>query len=113
MGKMEIDDGNYIGSLIVDGSKVWAHWSGSKYKGWDFGIPGSTPAEPSNISILPSPSKLWDTKQARIRNPATGEVVFQLSGRFADPVSVQCDDSYLAAGYESGEILILDLTNVK
>ena len=43
----------------------------------------------------------------------TGEVVFQLSGRFANPVCVQCDDSHLVAGYQSGEVLILDLTNVK
>ena len=35
--------------------------------------------------------------------------------RGSPPVSfcVQCDGSYLVAGYESGEILILDLTNVK
>ena len=43
----------------------------------------------------------------------TGEVVFQLSGIFADPVSAQCDDSYLVVKCISGEILILDLTNVK
>ena len=110
---MEIEYGGGSGSLIVDGSKVWAHWEESEYEGWDFDIPGLTPMEPSNISILPSPSKLWDPKQARIKNPATGEVVFQLSGRFVNPVHVQCDDSYLVAGYQSGEILILDLTNVK
>ena len=46
-------------------------------------------------------------------NPATGEAVFQLSRRFANPVRVQCDDAYLVACYQSGEILILDLTDVK
>ena len=113
MEKMDIGYGGASGSLIVDGSKVWAHWDQSNYKGWDFGIPGSTPVELSNMPALSSPSKLWDPKQARIKDPGTGEVVFQLSGRFANPSRVQCDDSYLVAGYVSGEILILDLTNVK
>ena len=48
-----------------------------------------------------------------VQNLATGEVVFQLSRRLANPVEVQCDDSYFVAGYQSGEVLILDLTNVK
>ena len=113
MQKMDIGNKSYVGSLIVDGSKVWACWGGSNYKGWDFGIPGSTPVELPNVPTFPGPSKLWDCKQARIKNPATGEVVFQLSGRFANPVSTQCDDSYLVAGYEFGEVLILDLTYVK
>ena len=67
----------------------------------------------SNIPALPGPNGLWDPNQARIKNPATGKVVFQLSGRFANPVSVQCDGSHLVAGYQSGEILILNLANVK
>ena len=69
--------------------------------------------ELSNIPMLTSPSRLWDSKQTSIKNPATGEVIFQLSRRFANPASIQCDDSYLVAGYQSGEILILDLNNVK
>ena len=108
--KMDIGNGEYRGTLIVDGSKVWACWGKSNYKGWDFGTPGLTPVELPN---MPATSRLWDHEQARIKNPATGEVVFQLSRRFANPVLVQCDDSYLVAGCESGEILILDLTNVK
>ena len=100
-------------SLVVDGSKVWACWEQSNYRGCDFGIPGSTPVELPNKPTLPAPSKFWDSKQASIKNTATGKVVFQLSGRFSNPVSVKCDNSYLIAGYWSGEILILDLTNVK
>ena len=113
MEKMDIGHGETKGSLIVDGSKVWACWNESNYEGWDFGTPDSTPVELPNAPTLPGPSECWDSKQARVKNPATGEVVFQLSGRFANPVSVQCDDSYLVAGYGSGEVLILDLTNVK
>ena len=111
VGKMEIEYQGYDGSLIVDGSKVWACWPESNYEGWDFGI-DSTP-KLSNISTPPSASRLLDLKQARIKNPTTAEVVFQLSGRFSNPLCVQCDDSYLVAGYQSGEILILDLTDVK
>ena len=110
VGKLEIDYYGSFGSLIVDGSKVWAHWPESKYKGWDFGIPSSTPVELLNI---PGSNRFRDPKQAGIKNPATGEIVFQLSGRFSSPVNVQCDGSYLVAGYQSGEVLILDLINLK
>ena len=113
VGKVECWYWGAVQPLIVDGSKVWAHQYSSNYKGWDFGIPGSAPIELSNESIPPGLNGLWDPKQARIKNPATGKVVFQLPKRFSNPSSVQCDDSYLVAGYESGEILILDLTNVK
>ena len=113
MEKMDIGYGGSKASLIVDGSKVWACWGESKYKGWDFGIPGSIPVELPNKPTLPGPSKLWDPKQARIKSPATGEVVLQLPRRFAGPVCVGYDNSYLIAAYQSGEILILDLTNVK
>ena len=113
VGNMKIEYSGYSGSLIVDGSKVWGHSYGSNYKGWDFGVSGSNPTELSSTSTPPSPSRLWDPKQARIMNPATGEAVFQLSRRFADPVGVQCDDAYLVAGYQSGKVLILDLKNVK
>ena len=112
LGKMEIAYNWYSGSLIVDGPKVWAHWPESNYKGWDFGIPGPAPMELLNTSPPPSPNRVWDPEQARIKNLATGEVVFQLSGGFSSPVYVQCDDSYLVSGYQNGEVLILDLTSV-
>ena len=99
-----------LGSLTIDGSKVWTYQHYLIYQGWDFGIPGSSPAKLSNNTpTLANGSMLWDPRQARIKNAVTGEVVFQLSGRFVRPVDVQCDGSYLVAGYESGEILIVDL----
>jgi len=97
------------GSLVMDGSKVWAYWPQSKYQGWDFGIPGSSPIPLSNMPTLLNGNMVWDPSLARIKNTVTGEVIFQLSGRFAEPVDIQCDGSYLVAGYESGEILILDI----
>ena len=113
LGKMTFLWQGSLGSLIVDGSKVWAYWSESNYKGWDFGIQGSTSVKLHKKHKPPSLNKLWDPKKARFKNPATGEVIFQLSGGFANPVCAQCDDSHLVAGYQSGEVLILDLTNVK
>ena len=113
VGKMRIEYDGVSAALIVDGSKVWGSWPASNYKGWDLGVPGSTLMGLSSTPTLPSLSRFWDPEQARIMNPTTREVVFQLSRRFADPVSVQCDDAYLVAGYQSGEVLILDLTNVK
>lgn len=48
----------------------------------------------------------------RVKNAVTGEVFFQLPGKFSEPVDVQCDSSYLVVGYESGEILIVDLKRI-
>ena len=110
--QVAVSGSDSIGSLTVDGSKAWAYWSQSIYQGWDFGIPGLPPVQLSNMPMLPNSNMLWDPSQTRIKNAATGEVVFQLSGRLAGPVDVQCDGTYLVAGYESGEVLILDIEHV-
>ena len=109
VGKSEIEYNHDSGFSIGSGSKDWGCWPQSH----QIMCGPLTHIELFNISICSSPTKLWDPKQANIKNPATGEVIFQLSRRFAKPLCVQCDDSYLFAGYQSGEILILDLTNVK
>ena len=109
VGEVEIGYRGSGGSLIVDGSKVWAHWLQSEYKGWDFGILGSTPIQLSGMPVLSNDRILWDPKQGRIKDVVTGRVIFQLSGRFAHPTHVQCDFSYLGAGYETGEMLILGI----
>ena len=110
--QVKIEYSKFIGSLTIDGLKVWAHWPQSKYQGWDFGIPGSSPVQLPNMPILSNGNMLWDPSLAKIKNAVTGEVVFQLSGRFAKPVDVRCDGSYLVAGYQSGEIFILDIKHV-
>ena len=112
MDQVEIEYSDYMGCLTIDGLKVWAHWPQSKSQGWDFGIPDSSPVQLSNIPTLSNRNLLWDSILARIKNAVTGEVVFQLSERFAKPVIVQYDGSYLVAGYHSGEILILDMKHV-
>ena len=113
VGKMEIEYQGPTPSLVVDGSKVWVCCHHSGYQGWDFGTPGSAPVGFSSMPLFPGPYRLWDPSQARIKNPATGEIVFQLPRIPANLGCVQCDGSYLVAGYQSGEVLILDLTNVK
>ena len=112
-GEVVGDLESYAGpTLTVSGSKVWVYGSQSKYQGWDFGISGSIPTQLHGMPSLSNGSILWDPSQGRIKNAVTGGTIFQLSGRFANPTDVQCDDSYLVAGYESGEILILELKHV-
>jgi hypothetical protein len=38
-------------------------------------------------------------------------MVFQWSGRYAEPSIAEWDGQYLVAGYKSGEVLILDFCN--
>ena len=112
MDEVKIEYNAGSGSLTVDGSKVWAHWPQSEFQGWDFGTSGSTPTKLSGMPQLSDGNMLWDPRQGRIKNAVTGAVIFQLSGRFANPADVQCDGSHLVAGYGSGEILILNLKDV-
>jgi len=100
-------------SLTVDGSRVWVHSPVEKLQGWDFGILGSSPVQ---LSIT-SPSylnntKLWDSKLSGIKDTDTGKVVFQLGERLMKPTHLQWDGQYLVAGYNSGEVLILDFNHV-
>jgi len=104
-------------SLIVDGSRVWVHFEGSQSQGWDFGIPGSTPIQ---LSSTPPPPlnrphlefEIGDTSPSRIKDMVTGKEVFRLSGRHAEPTVTEWDGQYLVAGYNSGEVLILDLSQM-
>ena len=112
MDQLQIEYEGTSGFLVMDGTNVWAGWPKSNYQGWDFGILGSVPIKLSGLPKASSNGTLWNPERTKIKNLATGEVVFQLSGRFVNVASVRFDGSYLIAGYESGEILILDLTHV-
>ena len=99
--------------LTVVGSRVWVHSSDSELLGWDLGIPGSPPVQLSNTTLPhPNGTKLWDAHRSRIKDTITGEVVFQLAGRFSSPVDSQWDGRYLVAGYGLGEVLILDFNHM-
>ena len=98
--------------LAVDGSRVWVNSPLLEPLGWDFGVSDS-PILLSNTTLhLPNNTKLWDIGQSRIKDTVTGKVVFQLAGRFAEPSGSQWDGQYLAAGYDSGEVLILNFNHM-
>jgi len=102
-------------SLTVDGSRVWIHYPQSEYQGWDFETQGSPPVQLSNMppeKLHLTGSILWDTSQSKIKDVVSGKTIFHLSGRFETPTVVQCDGCYLAAGYNSGEVLILDFSHI-
>jgi len=114
VGLVRIDWVRSRRTLTVDGSRVWIPYPQSEYQGWDFGTPDSSPTQlPSMPPTLHlSGPMVWDICQSRIKDSVTGKVVFQLPERFAKPTAIQCDGCYLAAGYDSGEILILDFNHV-
>ena len=99
--------------LSVDGSRVWVCSPLLEPLGWDFGTPGPPFVQLSNSVLhLPSNAKVWDIGQPRIQDAVTGRVIFQFAGRFANPVKSQWDGRYLVAGYEFGEVLILEFNCV-
>ena len=116
MGEVKLGLGRdpYLDSLCIESSRVRVHFRGlSPQEGWDFGISGSspTPFDPStgrpHLDFIGGAS--WQTKDpCWIKDTVTGKEVFRLSGRYAIPTDVQWDGQYLVAGYESGEVLILD-----
>jgi len=112
IGEVGLEDCQTRRFLTVDSSRVWVHSPGSEPLGWDFGTPGSPPVQLSNQPLLLSKNaKLWDMRH-RIKDAVNKKVVFQLAGRYVNPVESQWDGRYLVAGYESGEVLILDFNHV-
>ena len=113
VGKVGIENCSGEISMAVDGLRVWVHSTESEPLGWDFGTPGSPPVQlSSSPPPFPSHAKLWDIRQSRIKDAATGRVIFRLAGRFAKPVKSQWDGRYLVTGYNFGEVLILDFIHV-
>ena len=112
MGEVGLEYSKPRRSLTVDGTRVWVHSPVLELQGWDFGTPDSSPIQLSDISLpYLNSTKLWDIHQSRIKDTVTGNVVFQLGERFAEPVDSQWDGQYLVCGYESGEVLIVDFSN--
>ena len=113
VGVVEVEAVGPQRSLTVDGLKAWIHYPHSEYQGWDFGTPGSSPVQlPSIPTLHVGGPMVCDVSQSRIRDTITGKVVFQLSGRFAKPIDIQCGGGYLIARYNSGVVLILDFNHV-
>jgi len=103
--------------LCMDSSRVLV-CSGESFQGWDFGVQGSTPVQFSEISSDRPHLNFIDVRKwseyspVRIEDSVTGKEVFQLYGKYANPSATQWDGQYLIAGYESGEVLILDFSHV-
>lgn len=114
VGMVGLEGNPYPHSLTVDGSRVWVHSEDLPIQGWDFRAPGSPPVPLSNVfpdrCLLDfiDGTKDWNTGLPRIENTTTGQEVFQLPGRYSKPTTACWDGRYLVAGYNSGDVLILD-----
>ena len=116
VGKVEIELEKkfYLDPLQVDNSKIWIQLEDFSTLGWDFGVSNATPTrlfdgstEKPLLELIGGAS--WQSKgPSLIKNTATGKEVFQFSGRYMEPREIQWNGQYLVAGYESGEVLILD-----
>lgn len=105
-------EGDSIGNFFyLDGSKIWATLKNSSIQGWDFKTSGFFPILLPDIPTERSLLEFFDAPP-RIKDKTTGKVVFQLYGRYARPRVAQWDGQYLAAGYETGEVLILDFCHL-
>jgi WD40 repeat protein len=118
LGRVEVEDGSYLGPCCVDGSKIWVNHRDKPPQGWDFGVSGSSPVQLSNtpserphLDFIHYPSE-WNKGPSRIEDTVTGKVVFWLSGRYTDHRGVRWDGQYLVAGSQSGEVLILDFKHL-
>ena len=113
MGKGDLDWMGewYLDPLQIADSRIWVWLGGLSIQGWDFGTSSSSPI-PSSIGSTGRPLLDFIGIPGCWTGPSqitfSGKEVFQLSGRHARPCSVQWDGQYLIAGYESGEVLILD-----
>jgi len=105
--------------LTIDDLRVWVYNSFLlSIVGWDFGALDSPPVRLSNKSKNgPHMDFVGGIMKQRslvpwIQDTVTGRVVFQLPGRLARCSDAQWDGQYLVAGYDSGEVLILQCNYV-
>jgi WD40 repeat protein len=118
LGEMELEDESYQGLFRAGGSRICLYFPNSSIQEWDFGILGSPPVPLPSTSLERScldfigGASWWYEGPCQIKDTLTGKVVFQLFGRYATPNEVQWDGRYLIAGYESGEVLILDFIHI-
>ena len=108
----------YPDPLCIDSSRICVKLENSSaQEGWDFGTSGSSPVpfDPStgrpHLDFVGGTG--WQTDgPSWIKNTVTGKKVFELGGRYTEPNDVQWDGQYLVAGYDSGEVLILDFHHI-
>jgi len=111
MGEVEAEEWEYLDPLQVDGSRIWVQLKDQSTLGWDFGTSSSSPVPLSNPSSeRPHLNVIYDPWS--IKDTVTGKDVFRFSGRYTEPYVTQWDGRYLAVGYRSGEVLILNFYHV-
>ena len=101
-------------SLIVEGSRIWAHYLQSSWEGWDFKVPDSPNQLPNTPphKLHPNGTILWNISQAKIQDRCSRRVLFQLGvghGVFAD---VQWNGHHLVVCFRSGKVLVLDCSSI-
>ena len=102
----------YLLYFYLEDSKIWVQPSISSFKGWDFGILGSSPLL-LHHTFPERPRLEFFNDPLRIKDNATGKDVFQLPRNiYGNPKHVQWNGQYLVAGYRSGEVLILDFCHM-
>ena len=107
----------HFDTLRMDGSKAVVCFGESSVQGWDFGAPGSTPIQFFETSSGRPHLNFIDVRKwskdspVRFEDSVTGKEIFQLYDKYAKPSATQWDGQYLIAGYDSGEVLILDFSN--
>ena len=117
MGKnyhyMELTYGSFS---IVDGLKVWIPFTTktSIMVGWDFGssdlstiMLSNPPPNWPHLNFIGG-TRVYRSSLPGIEDTVTRKVVFQLPEGLARPSDAQWDGKYLIAGYDSGEVLILE-----
>ena len=123
VGNVELEGKPLFNSLVVDDSRAWVYFEDSRIQGWEFGSTDSPTSPVPLPTSFPPPvprhrldfidrTAAWHLRPSRIGDTVTGEEVFRLSGKYEGPTVTRWDGRYLAAGYGSGEVVILDLNNM-
>ena len=110
---MFVDSRTIMSALTVGSSKVWAHHYPPNSRGWELIAEDLSLVEMSNIPIPHlNGSLLWDVNHSRVKDMATGRVVFQLSRRFKQPIAVEWNGQYLVVCSGPREVLVLDFSHM-
>ena len=115
MGKVGLPNGLFVDAfLTTDSSKVWVKFLDHHIEGWDFGVPDSFSIkhcmEPQSRPYLDfiGGIRKWRSFLPGIEDTIIGKEIFRLPLGYAAPTDAQWDGQYLVAGYDTGEVLILD-----
>ena len=80
--------------------------------GWKFGILGPLPTQMTPHKFHPSGAISWDISLSKVKEKATGKVVFQLPRGLGKPADAQWNGQYLVLCYSPKDVLILDFSHV-